>query len=178
MARYSSLACVDSEWPDVQFRPFLGRRDNTCPLFALRSCWHAIIAWLGSLRSLQCSMWILWLVGRWYEPTATPQPCEEPKTLSMVAERGGRWARAYGGSSSSGSAAASAGPLPPPAGTEPEPGPEGTSVPRWAGIVRHLFRLRRLQRLWHHLGEFLRTQVSSSLRLQLSQHFRQLERRR
>ena len=178
MARYSSLACVDSEGPDVQFRPFLGRRDNTCPPFALPIVLACHCSWLGSLRSLQCSMWILWLVGRWYEPTATPQPCEEPKTLSMVAERGGRWARAYGGSSSSGSAAASAGPLPPPAGTEPEPGPEGTSVPRWAGIVRHLFRLRRLQRLWHHLGEFLRTQVSSSLRLQLSQHFRQLEKRR
>ena len=118
------------------------------------------LAWLVVPSELAVLHADLWLVGVRYEPTATRSRAREPKSLSMVAERGGRWARAYGGSSSMDSAAASAGSLPPPAGTEPEPGPEGTTVPRWTRIIRHLFRLRRLQRLWHHLGEFLRTEVS------------------
>ena len=116
-----------------------------------------------------------------YDVTIARSRAREPKSLSMVAERG-RWARATtGGSSGSGSASA-AGPLPPPAapptGGEPEPGPEGQGVLNWVRIVRHLRRLRRLQRLWHHLGEYLRVSVSPVLRAQLSAAFRPLERRR
>ena len=110
-----------------------------------------------------------------------PRPAavaEHPKNPSMVAERGGgRWSRASAGSSSgSASAAAASGPGTLPTGIEPEPA--GATVPRWAQLIRHLLRLRRLQRIWHHLGEFLRAQASPSSRLQLSQHFRPLERRR
>ena len=35
---------------------------------------------------------------------------------------------------------------------------------RWRRLLRHLLRVRRLQRLWGHLGGFLRTQFPSTLR--------------
>eukprot|EP00972_Heterocapsa_arctica_P098612 14553317-Heterocapsa_arctica.AAC.1 len=44
-----------------------------------------------------------------------------------------------------------------------------TSVlPRWRGIVRHLLRFRRLQRLFGYLGQHLQ-RYPSSLRLKLRQ---------
>ena len=114
----------------------------------------------------------------WVDRMSGPRPAavpEQPKTPSMVAERGGgRWSRASAGSSSgSASTAAASGPGTLPTGIEPEP--EGTTVPRWAQLIRHLLRLRRLQRIWHHLGEFLRVQVSPAIRSQLSSKYRPLE---
>ena len=42
-----------------------------------------------------------------------------------------------------------------------EPGPEQRAGPaparRWERVVRRCFRIRRLQRIWHHLGEYLKT---------------------
>jgi hypothetical protein len=118
-------------------------------------------------------LWVDRMIGP--RPAAVP---EQPKTPSMVAERGGgRWSRASAGSSSgSASAAAASGPGTLPTGIEP--GPEGATVPRWAQLIRHLLRLRRLQRILHHLGEFLKTQVCPATRSQLSSTCRPSERRR
>ncbi len=39
-----------------------------------------------------------------------------------------------------------------------------TAEQRWRAVVRHLLRVRSLQRLWGVLGGFLRTQFPGSLR--------------
>ena len=39
-----------------------------------------------------------------------------------------------------------------------------TAEQRWRAVVRHLLRVRSLQRLWGVLGGFLRTQFPASLR--------------
>ncbi len=39
-----------------------------------------------------------------------------------------------------------------------------TAEQRWRAVVRHLLRVRSLQRLWGVLGGFLRTQFPASLK--------------
>ena len=38
------------------------------------------------------------------------------------------------------------------------------NLERWARLVRKLYRIRRLQRLWHNLGEHLKVCVGESVR--------------
>ena len=53
---------------------------------------------------------------------------------------------------------------------EPQPQPQaqlrplGRALGRWRWLVRWLFRIRRLQRIWGHLGQFLQRIASKELR--------------
>ena len=53
---------------------------------------------------------------------------------------------------------------------EPRPQPQAQLHPhcgalgRWRRLVRTLFRIRRLQRIWGHLGQFLQRIASKELR--------------
>ena len=44
------------------------------------------------------------------------------------------------------------------------PVPESAAVARWRALLLHLWRIRRLQRLFGQLGNFLRCEVSACVR--------------